>query len=385
MDEITKKYQVFVSSTYEDLKSARRAVYDALLRADCIPAGMELFSAGDETQWEMIRRSIDLCDYYLVIIAGRYGSTTAEGISYTETEYRYAVEQKIPVAAFILNVDAQWPLQLVEVDSRQVKKLEAFKKLAKTKPVSFWSNEIELALQVTNALTNMKQRNPRPGWIRKDDNNRKVSIEPNFSLKFAPQDSNEHLRFKFLPLPMRELRDAQRERDQEIDSRFLTMQAMSRLSRDSAARYAASLEKYCDLVARVVQIELIAENFGTELIEDVDVEINLPDEFSAFDEIPDLPKKPDQFGQMQYSIPSMGSLVNRIDPKAVSGPEVDNQIVRFHIPRVKRGKPVILPAFYLKFANEVNTGVLDYRVISAHPHGETGGQLRVPVQFENEV
>jgi len=37
-----KRYQAFVSSTYADLKDERAAVFDALTKIDCIPAGMEL-------------------------------------------------------------------------------------------------------------------------------------------------------------------------------------------------------------------------------------------------------------------------------------------------------------------------------------------------------
>ena len=53
------------------------------MEMDCIPAGMELFPAADEEQWEFIKRVIDDCDYYVLIIGGRDGSLTPEGISYT--------------------------------------------------------------------------------------------------------------------------------------------------------------------------------------------------------------------------------------------------------------------------------------------------------------
>ena len=46
-----KRYQVFVSSTYMDLREERQEVIQALLELDCIPSGMELFPASDETQW----------------------------------------------------------------------------------------------------------------------------------------------------------------------------------------------------------------------------------------------------------------------------------------------------------------------------------------------
>lgn len=68
------RYQVFVSSTYEDLKAERQEVMHALLELDCIPAGMELFPAANEDQWSLIKKVIKECDYYIVISAGRYGS-----------------------------------------------------------------------------------------------------------------------------------------------------------------------------------------------------------------------------------------------------------------------------------------------------------------------
>src|SRR3954453_20031505 len=96
-----KRYQVFVSSTYLDLIEARAEVMQALLELDCIPAGMELFPAANDDQWTLIKNVIDDCDYYVVVIAGRYGSLSAEGISYTEMEYRYALEKSKPIIAFL--------------------------------------------------------------------------------------------------------------------------------------------------------------------------------------------------------------------------------------------------------------------------------------------
>ena len=67
MTNSKKKYQVFVSSTYEDLKEERKEVMQALLELDCIPSGMELFPAADDDQWTLIKRVINECDYYIVI------------------------------------------------------------------------------------------------------------------------------------------------------------------------------------------------------------------------------------------------------------------------------------------------------------------------------
>ena len=68
-----KVYQIFVSSTFDDLKDERRAVSNSLAKAGHIAAGMELFPATDQQQLEYIQRIIDRSDYYVVVVAGRYG------------------------------------------------------------------------------------------------------------------------------------------------------------------------------------------------------------------------------------------------------------------------------------------------------------------------
>ena len=47
-----KKIQVFISSTYKDLQDERQAAVEAVLSTNNIPAGMELFKAGNNSQWK---------------------------------------------------------------------------------------------------------------------------------------------------------------------------------------------------------------------------------------------------------------------------------------------------------------------------------------------
>ena len=99
-----KKLQIFISSTYTDLIPERQACVESVLRAGHIPAGMELFSAGSETQLEIIKRWIDDSDIYMLLLGGRYGSLeTKTGLSYTEIEYNYAIESGKPFFAIVLN------------------------------------------------------------------------------------------------------------------------------------------------------------------------------------------------------------------------------------------------------------------------------------------
>lgn len=99
---MNKKYQVFISSTYKDLKEERMAVTQCLLEMGCIPVGMEQFPASNMSQMEYIKMMLDDCDYYILILAGKYGSIDSDGIGFTEKEYDYAIEKGIPVMSFVI-------------------------------------------------------------------------------------------------------------------------------------------------------------------------------------------------------------------------------------------------------------------------------------------
>lgn len=102
-----RKLQVFISSTYTDLIEERQAAVSAVLKAGHIPAGMELFTAGDRSQMTTIKEWIDESDVYMLILGGRYGSVEkTSGISYTELEYDYALQQGKAVFAVVITETA---------------------------------------------------------------------------------------------------------------------------------------------------------------------------------------------------------------------------------------------------------------------------------------
>lgn len=164
-----KKYQIFVSSTYTDLIDERRAVMEIILAMGHIPAGMELFSAGNQEQWDIIRERIDECDYYIVIVAGRYGSIAENNFSYTRKEYEYARKAGVPVAGFLLNQETAktWPLDKCDPENNEF--LEAFRSRVESLPVNYWRDVGDLKAQCAVALPKLIRRNPRPGWISGDE------------------------------------------------------------------------------------------------------------------------------------------------------------------------------------------------------------------------
>ena len=163
-----KKYQIFISSTYVDLIEERDVVTKAILEMGHIPVGMEMFSAGDEQQWQIIQRQIDVSDYYIVIMAHRYGSLDGS-VSYTEKEYDYAKEKSVPVLAFVIEDDAVWPQDRGEKEAKKQKKLREFKKKASSKYISRWTSKDDLYGKVSIALTKQMTSRPMIGWIRANE------------------------------------------------------------------------------------------------------------------------------------------------------------------------------------------------------------------------
>ena len=202
-----KRFQVFVSSTYADLQKERQKVIQALMEMDCIPAGMELFPAADEEQWEFIKRVIDDCDYYILIIGGRYGSVTNEGISYTEKEYDYAISIELKVLAFVHEQPDEIPVGKSDINPALREKLEKFRgKVSENRLVKLWRNVSELPGLVALSLSKTIKAYPAVGWVRasniasgelladfnelRKENTQLKAAVAEFESRFVPEDTN---------------------------------------------------------------------------------------------------------------------------------------------------------------------------------------------------
>ncbi len=186
-----KRYQVFVSSTYNDLLEERSEVMQALLELECMPAGMELFPAANETQWNWIKKVIDESDYYMVIVAGRYGSISSETkISYTEMEYRYALDSGKPVIAFLHENILKLESGRCESEEKLQGMLDEFRALVKKRLCKMYSTPSDLGAKVSRSITQLKKQYPAKGWIRADILDSLASTDETLRL----QRDNEKLR-----------------------------------------------------------------------------------------------------------------------------------------------------------------------------------------------
>jgi hypothetical protein len=172
-DFVRKKLQVFVSSTYQDLKSERQAAVEAILAAGHIPAGMELFTAGDESQMEVIRQWIDESDVFLLILGARYGSLDAtSGKSYTQLEYEYAISRSKPLFACVVKesiIESRAKtLGPSFIEQKHPQQLSDFRNQVLNKISKFWEDSKDIKIIVTETLSLLARREELVGWVRAD-------------------------------------------------------------------------------------------------------------------------------------------------------------------------------------------------------------------------
>jgi hypothetical protein len=161
-----KKYQVFISSTFEDLKTARQLLFKTTYQMGHIPIGMEGFTATSMDQWKYITDRIKEADYFAVVVAHRYGSPepTGSGMSFTQAEYRFASDLGVPIMRFVIDESAEWSKALMDSKPTVVKKLNSFKaELKSGKMVAYWKTPEELSLAYSTALSQLIEIVPRGG------------------------------------------------------------------------------------------------------------------------------------------------------------------------------------------------------------------------------
>lgn len=162
-----KKYQVFVSSTFTDLQDARQELMLTLLTMGMIPTGMELYPTEHNNQWPMIQKVISECDYYVVLVGGRYGTLSPMGLSYTHREFTYALAKGKPVIAFIHDAPDTLPAACRETTREGEVRFQDFCKQLQDKATWLgWRSATDLGQALRGAFPKFIRQHPAPGWVR---------------------------------------------------------------------------------------------------------------------------------------------------------------------------------------------------------------------------
>lgn len=165
-----KFYKVFVSSTYEDLDDERHEVFDALMKCNCFPMGMEHFPSSNLRSLELIKRYIDECDYFCLVSAAVYGSLVPDQpakISFVDWEYEYA-KDRMPCYSFLHSDIGKIVGDKQEKQNSRL--LSRFHDKLKNddRNVAFYTSPEHLNALVLHAFQNAPRDSPATGWVRAD-------------------------------------------------------------------------------------------------------------------------------------------------------------------------------------------------------------------------
>ena len=156
------RYQVFISSTQTDLVEERRKMMSVLNMFGYIPVGMEWFPSTDDEQFEYIKTAIEMSDFVVVILKGRYGS------GYTEMEFDYATSLGKPTLVFLYDGFEELPQKELDDDEQSRQRFKEFRdKVKKQRLISHWSDASDLQMKVILSLSSNLDKYPDLGWVRK--------------------------------------------------------------------------------------------------------------------------------------------------------------------------------------------------------------------------
>jgi hypothetical protein len=161
-------YRVYISGTHKDLQQYRAAVRDIVLKMNMFPLLSEDFSPSGADYENTLRKHITEADVFVGIYAHRYGATIpGSNEAYSEAEYRWARERRLPCLIFLVDDTMPWNPQWVE-HGDGYQRLSSFKARLSNEAVTKYFHSVEdLQIKVMLALHEVvTQKREREGRIQ---------------------------------------------------------------------------------------------------------------------------------------------------------------------------------------------------------------------------
>jgi len=173
-----KRYQVFISATYSDLREERAVAMQTLPALGCLPTSLEQHNQSLSAM-VAIRRQIDESDYYLLLLGSRYGSLMPSGVSYIHMEYVYAATKQKPMIILMQESPDTRAAELQEKTPEGRLKFTDFRKQLQRERESilYWRDARDLEMLLQQFMPEFIRRHPANGWIRVGKNNPDKSLD----------------------------------------------------------------------------------------------------------------------------------------------------------------------------------------------------------------
>ncbi|MFT3802061.1 MAG: DUF4062 domain-containing protein [Burkholderiaceae bacterium] len=187
---------VYLSSSFKDLETHRRAIYDALNQIQGIKViAMEDYVARDERPLQACLNDVNACDIYVGLFAWRYGyvppaSENPDGLSITALEFEQAGKANKPRLVFVLKDGAAWPTNMLDSHVRENengKLIHKFREqlLAERLASEITADPATVARVVSNAVSSHLLRTLSPAGARSGAQARRLQREVTHALYLA--------------------------------------------------------------------------------------------------------------------------------------------------------------------------------------------------------
>jgi hypothetical protein len=145
---------------------------------------MEFFPSAGRSQWPVIEESIAAADFCLFIVAGRYGSISDNGLSWTHREFRRAVELGKPIGAMLHSEPGSLPLAASEATPEAREQLAAFREEVEDHTVCrYFRDEADLVEAATSSVLALRDSGALVGWFRATPE-QPLPVQPHFDRNY---------------------------------------------------------------------------------------------------------------------------------------------------------------------------------------------------------
>ncbi len=200
---------IYLSSTYEDLKDYRCAVYEALRKSGHQVIAMEDYVATDQRPIDKCLKDLEEADIYVGIFAFRYGyippvhHNNSLRLSITELEYQCAESCKKPCLVFLAKDSMAWPRVFddaygAEDKGEHIKALRQYFLTEKT--TSQFSTPYELSTLVLAAITKHLAERKQPEPTKRRGAESATTITWDIEKQGSPYPGLMHFTQKYAPV-----------------------------------------------------------------------------------------------------------------------------------------------------------------------------------------
>lgn len=174
---------VFVSSTFVDLQTHRKAIWQALQDFDVNVRGMEQFGARTATPLQTCIAEVEQSDIYVGVIGFRLGSIEpTTGKSYTQLEYERALTLSKEIFIYLIDEqNARVPRRFID-DGESLQKLDAFKSILRERhTIDTFVDEDDLVAKLRRDLQRHAQARVE-ATSPEEDSRRALALLQQFSI-----------------------------------------------------------------------------------------------------------------------------------------------------------------------------------------------------------